>query len=858
MVFVLISLVLFKRVVARFFDFSSWNIMDIKTKRWLAIPMISAALMACGEGSNKTDKDAEVVDDKLVVNTQFAATYLQTIEKEQPAPVAFKASLQNHKSAHASQSKSYDGKLQVTNINTDEQQSFDWPMTQKVDSEGNVETISHRALTLKPGSYNFVLIATAKDAKKSQYVAEALGEEIVDGETPEINFVLKPNLGDTISDFDQVQYASTLNFSWPAEDLVSLSNPQFGLSLNGSDETVYTINKETGIAEALIFVEPGEYTLAMRLYDGDLMVGKNQDENNTINFVEGEDAKMDVIPLQADVELDLGELKDQGTFTFTVPKEVVTEVGSAEQLALIVRLGGKGAPLQEKVLDVYDDNGTYKASALFETGGQDAVSAYLAFHEMSEAARQFDGVPFAKCDTSINVALNQTLGCKLELKRESIVTGRVLGTLMLSVLDQSLQPAIGAEVYVDDKLVGLTGDQYSTGSIKLHLVAGEHEIKAVQDQWAAGKSVDVQPLSVMNELLYLESNIELGEGFFEHTQSLSMPVKDTHYNKLADINNDGHLDLLSSGTDGYGVIFLNNGQGVFNRSSRTFGTPNGIDGLAIGDFNNDGYIDIATLASQRLRIELNDGNGQFTLVHSYPETKRSLAVGDLNNNGRLDLIVGASHIFYNLGNGSFNSEPQDIGVYKYHLASVADLNDDNINDIILQGSGVKPLIKFGDGLGEFIDTGARLSEYEPDVNDVFQVAISDLDQDGDMDVLVYLDGYQKNTPSQVYLNNGKGEFIYSGWNVGTNANSLVAHDFNSDGLVDIIYSRFFGAIEDSVHILMNKGDGIFEKSGSISLSTKASRILVGDLDSDGDLDLNMVDTSVRDNAHNIYLNQPAP
>ncbi len=101
------------------------------------------------------------------------------------------------------------------------------------------------------------------------------------------------------------------------------------MSINDEDETVYTINKDTGIAELIMNVEPGEYQLAMRLYDGDLMVGKNEDQNNSVNFIEGEDAKMDVVPLQADVKLNLSPLKDQGTFTFTVPAEVIDEVGSA-------------------------------------------------------------------------------------------------------------------------------------------------------------------------------------------------------------------------------------------------------------------------------------------------------------------------------------------------------------------------------------------------------------------------------------------------------------------------------------------------------------------------------------------------
>ncbi|PSW05290.1 hypothetical protein C9J01_27440 [Photobacterium rosenbergii] len=829
--------------------------MDIKTKRWLAVPMLSAALMACGEGSNKANKDAEVADDKLVVNTQFAATYLQTIEKAQPTPVAFKASQQTQKVMQASQSKSYDGKLQVTNILSGEQQEFDWPMTQKVDSEGNVETISHRALTLKPGSYDFLLMATAKDAKKSQYVAEALGEEIVDGETPEINFVLKPNLGDIISDFDEIQYASTLIFSWPAEELVSLSNPQFGLSLNGSDETVYTINKETGIAEALIFVEPGEHTLAMRLYDGDLMVGKNQDEKNTINFSEGEDAKMDVIPLQADVELDLGELKDQGTFTFIVPKEVVTEVGSADQLALIVRLGGNGAPLQEKQLDVYDDNGTYKASALFETGGQDAVSAYLAFHEMSEAASQFDGAPFAKCDTSINVVLNQTLGCKLELKRESIISGRVLGTLMLSVLDQYSQPAIGAKVYVDNDLVGLTGDQYSTGSIKLHLVAGEHEIKAVQEQWTADKNVEVQPLSVMNELLRLERNKELGDGHFKLVQEIKLPEWNDHA-ALADANGDGFADYWSVSTDSKSInILFNDGKGQFNGVFKAIPLNYQAKEIIIGDINGNGWEDFVALSGMQEdeglnyhQVYFNDGKGGFTAGQKFAVVKSDSTTSglgqlvDVNNNGKLDLVVKQSryglNILLNNGDGEFSSTEQLLKTSHGDQFVVVDINNNGYKDIIAED------IFINDGGAVF----EHLSSSPGGSNGQIKVA-GDFNGDGYVDLFVgKSSGDIKNA---LYFNDGQGNFVLSQQDFGRNTRAAVTADMNSNGALDIVIATSVVGT-NQLHQYINDGTGQFELS--VIDESRSSDILLAD-DLDGDYDVDLVSSWTND-AH-IYLNQPA-
>ena len=380
-------------------------------KQWLGSALLSLLLVGCGEGNNTTDNVTKV-NNQVVVNTEFAATYLQTIDSE-PVPVTY---LQPPVVKSANADLRYNGQMKVTNILNGEELLFDWPVTEKID--GTV--ISHRALTLKPGIYDFTLILSSNE---HQYVAQAFGLEIIDGEIPVLDFVLEPYFGKTITDFDAVQNAPVLKFELLPEEIAGFSLPQFGLSVNGGKEQVFITNKETGVAQILLNVEPGEYQLTLRLYDGNLMVGKNNDQDTTINLVEGEDTKVEVIPLQANVNLNLTPLKDQGIFTFTVPAEVIHEAGEAEDLALIVRLAGENVPKQERLLTVRDENGIYKASELFETGGQGRVDAYLAFHKISEASEQFNHLPpFASCNTSINVTLNQTLGCKLELKRESQIS----------------------------------------------------------------------------------------------------------------------------------------------------------------------------------------------------------------------------------------------------------------------------------------------------------------------------------------------------------------------------------------------------------------------------------------------------
>ena len=828
-------------------------------KTWLSSAIVSLLLVGCGGEGDTTDESAQ---DKspLVVNSTFAATYHQTIAKAQPQSfsINYVASAQQK---NQNQSKSYDGKLEVTNILNKEKQVFDWPITQKVDSEGNVETISHRALTLKPGSYDFVLLLTSKDATQSQYVAQALGEEVVDGESPEIDFVLLPNLGDTISDFEQVQHVSTLKFSWPAKDLAALSQPQFGLSINDGEEKVYSINKETGIAELVMNVEPGEYQLAMHLYDGDMMVGKNEEEDTSVNFVEGEDASMDVIPLQADMNITLDPLKGEGAFTFIIPEEVINEVGSAQELALIVRLGGDNVPVQEKVLSVQDVNGIYKASDLFKTGGQENLTVYLAFHKMSEASDQFNDTPFANCNTTINPEQNQALGCKLELKRESIITGRVLGTLMLNVLDKDQQPALGVKVYVNDKLIGLTGGEYNTGSIKAHLVSGEHEVKAQTGQYSASENIEMQPLDVVNKVLHLERSSNIGNGNFIAQPKVQLTNDSVGEGVLTDIDGDGDLDYVVPKTEKKEMIAaLNDGKGNFKVAADTIAIKYLSEKVVAADIDGDGDNDLLVLAPYKSgnanQFFYNDGAGHFTAGQeiavekddgAYSPTLAQFA--DLDNDGDLDLVVklnrSATTVFMNDGKGNYSALPYEIDTSTDRLFVISDINGDKYPDIVTSN------VWLNDHNGGFskhdgISVGANIKYFISD----------DFNSDGTQDLFAWsATSYYKD--DTLLLNDGFGKFTKSSQNfIGSNAKSAVVADFNSDGSADLIMTAAFptgdNSTESKTHLYANTGQGEFETPIEID-GLYSDNLLAADIDGDGDIDIiNQGWDGIQ-----VYLNQPA-
>src|SRR5437879_13244319 len=124
--------------------------------------------------------------------------------------------------------------------------------------------------------------------------------------------------------------------------------------------------------------------------------------------------------------------------------------------------------------------------------------------------------------------------------------------------------------------------------------------------------------------------------------------------QLAELNWDGHLDLILVGYEKAGIeIYLGDGTGnwIFQRAlpePRPGQTMPGRD-LVVGDLNHDGHLDLVA-AFQRwgIYVYYGDGQGNFTggPVHvAAPSTEfESLALGDVNNDGRSDLVINGTRV----------------------------------------------------------------------------------------------------------------------------------------------------------------------------------------------------------------------
>jgi hypothetical protein len=330
---------------------------------------------------------------------------------------------------------------------------------------------------------------------------------------------------------------------------------------------------------------------------------------------------------------------------------------------------------------------------------------------------------------------------------------------------------------------------------------------------------------------------------------------------LFDYDNDGLLDIFF--TNGAAIpslekadssfsnrLFHNNGDGTFTDVTWKAGVA-GVGysmGVATGDYDNDGFVDLYVTGVNRNQLLHNNGNGTFTDVTekagvngNVPGIGKAWAVTagwfDYNNDGLLDLLV-VNYLNYDLKTASLCSVDR-LPTY------CAPNNFEGTPNILYRNNG--------DGTFTDVSVASHVGRYR---GKGMGLAFADYDGDGFTDIFISNDTY----PNLLLHNNGDETFTDKATEAGVAYNEMgktVAgmgadfRDLNNDGMPDIFHTAMFG---DSFPVYENAGKGLFnDVTSSAGLTTETGGLTawgVGafDFDNDGWKDLFTADAAILDNS----------
>ena len=239
---------------------------------------------------------------------------------------------------------------------------------------------------------------------------------------------------------------------------------------------------------------------------------------------------------------------------------------------------------------------------------------------------------------------------------------------------------------------------------------------------------------------------------------------------FGDYDNDGFVDLLITNQgSGRNELFHNNGDHSFSKVTDAVGLGNNkySNGAAFFDYDNDGYLDIIIIRGRREEnfsslLYHNNRNGTFSEVGSNagiaePGDGLGVAIGDYNNDGYLDLYVTEewqhNRLYRNNGNGTFTNVASEAGVDdpgRNVGCTFGDFNNDGWLDIYETTFGGNNRLYRNNGDGTFSEVGAYAGV--DDWQNGFGVTIGDYNRDGWVDIFLSNAGQR----AKLYRNGGNG------------------------------------------------------------------------------------------------------
>ena len=381
---------------------------------------------------------------------------------------------------------------------------------------------------------------------------------------------------------------------------------------------------------------------------------------------------------------------------------------------------------------------------------------------------------------------------------------------------------------------------------------------------------------------------------------------------LFDYDNDGYLDIYfvncltvdiyRQGGKTRSALYHNNGDGTFTDVTDKSGLGDvgwGM-GVAVGDYNNDGFDDLYVTCLGGNHLFKNNGNGTFSDVTKTAGVadgrwSTGAAFVDYDHDGNLDLFVAnyveydlnhlpefgkdktcqykgiavqcgprglrgsGDSLFHNNGDGTFSDVSKKAGVsdpngYFGMGVICSDFDDDGLIDIFVANDSTPNLLYHNNGDGTFKEigfiSGTALSENGSEQGSM-GVTVGDYDHDGRFDIFItnFVDDYDT-----LYHNDGHNFFTDVAYKTNVAAVSMPLvrwgtkfFDYDNDGWVDLFIAcgHVYPQLEHYRQRKLlhhNNRDGTFsevaEQFGAPLMQERAGRgVAFGDIDNDGDVDI---------------------
>lgn len=398
---------------------------------------------------------------------------------------------------------------------------------------------------------------------------------------------------------------------------------------------------------------------------------------------------------------------------------------------------------------------------------------------------------------SLLVTVLSTGTCSINASQAGNADFTAATTVSKSFTVISTQPSSG--------LGAAPGSPFATGSDPQGVVTGDFNGDGIPDFATAN--------AVSNNVTVMLGNgsggftAATGSPFAAGTSPIALAVGDFNGDSITD------LVIANGGSDNITVL-LGTGSGGFTAAA---GSPITVGSapaaVIVSDFNADGIQDLAVVNSSGSTVTILLGNGSagFTAASGSPFTTGtspiSAASGDFNHDGFPDLAIanyGSNNITVLLGNGSggftaATNSPFSVGTHPYSIV-VADFNADGKVDIATANYGSNnATVLLGDGTGGF--SAATGSPFATGSSPAW-LAAGNFNGDGFEDLAVANSGSSNVT---VLLGNGTGAFsaaTTSPYAVGSGPIAMAVADFNGDGLLDLVTTDSSG---NNAFVLLGAG-----------------------------------------------------